>query len=281
MLSSLEPLLPWQFSPTVLTAVLVAVIVYRRGASRTGPPLATRHGVAFHLGLLLIYAALQTSWEYYASHMFFVLRLQHFVLHGLAPALLTGAMPGAALARGLPRRLQTPPIGAIRRALRGPLHLLQNPAIAVALYLLGLLIWLWPPLSTYVMVSNWLFRAMSWSVLATALPFWSLVLDARGHPLARARPGCRLVMLYLAMLAMVLTSASLTLAQRDWYPVYAVCGRFLPVPPVADQQLGGVVMWIFGSALFGTVFFTVLGRNLEQEEAATAPAAAAAAQHGT
>jgi cytochrome c oxidase assembly factor CtaG len=50
---------------------------------------------------------------------------------------------------------------------------------------------------------------------------------------------------------------------------------------VADQQLGGVVMWIFGSALFGTVFFTVLGRNLEQEEAATAPAAAAAAQHGT
>src|SRR6185437_3846684 len=280
MLSSLEPLLPWQFSPTVLTAVLVAVIVYRRGASRTGPPLATRYRVAFHLGLLLIYAALQTSWEYYASHMFFVLRLQHFVLHGLAPALLTGAMPGAALARGLPRRLQTP-IGAIRRALRGPLHLLQNPAIAVALYLLGLLIWLWPPLSTYVMVSNWLFRAMSWSVLATALPFWSLVLDARAHPLARARPGCRLVMLYLAMLAMVLTSASLTLAQRDWYPVYAVCGRFLPVPPVADQQLGGVVMWIFGSALFGTVFFTVLGRNLEQEEAATAPAAAAAAQHGT
>lgn len=274
MPSSLAPLLPWQFSPTVLTAVIAAAIVYQRGASRVRPPLAARHWVAFHVGLVVIYAALQTSWEYYASHMFFVLRLQHFVLHGLAPALLAGAMPGAVLARGLPRSLQTP-MRAIEQALCRPLHLLQNPGIAVALYLAGLLIWLWPPLSTYVMVSNWLFEAMSWSVLATALPFWSLVLDSRPYPLARARPGCRLVMLYLAMLVMVLISASLTLAQRDWYPVYALCGRFLPVPPVADQQLGGVVMWIFGSALFGAVFFTTLGRNLEQEEAA------AAAQHGT
>ena len=129
---SLQSLLPWQFSPTVLTAVLVAVIVYRRGASRTGPPLAMRHRAAFHVALLLIYAALQTGWEYYASHMFFVLRLQHFVLHDLAPALLAGAMPGAVLARGLPRQLQTP-MCAIKQALRGPLHLFQNPTIAVAL----------------------------------------------------------------------------------------------------------------------------------------------------
>ena len=274
MLSSLEPLLPWQFSPTVVIAVLVAALLYRRGASHTRPPLAARRRAAFHVGLLLIYAALQTSWAYYASHMFFILRLQHFVLHDLAPVLLAAAMPGAVLARGLPRPMQTP-LHAINEALRGPLRLLRNPGIAVAIYVAGLLIWLWPPLSTYVMVSNWLFQAMSWSVLATALPFWSLVLDPRAHPPARARPGCRLVMLYLAMLPMVLTGVSLTLAQRDWYPVYAVCGRFLPIPPVADQQLGGVVMWIFGSALFGAVFFTVLGRNLEQEEAA------AAAQYGT
>jgi putative membrane protein len=82
-------------------------------------------------------------------------------------------------------------------------------------------------------------------------------------------------MLYFAMMPMVLAGVSLTLAERDWYPVYAVCGRFLPIPPVADQQLGGVIMWIFGSTLFGAVFLTVLGRNLAQEEAA------AAAQHGT
>lgn len=274
MLSSLEPLLPWQFSPTVLTAVLGAATVYGHGAGRGAPVPAPRRRALFYAGLLLIYVALQTGWEYYASHMFFILRLQHFVLHGLAPALLAAAMPGSALARGLPRPMLTP-VRLIGQVLRGPIDFLQNPGVAAALYVAGLLIWLWPPLSTDVMVSNWLFKAMSWSMPATALPFWSLVLDPRAHPVARARPGSRLVMLYLAMLIMVLVSVSLTLAQRDWYPVYAVCGRFLPIPPVADQQLGGVVMWLFGSALFGTVFFTVLGRNLEQEEAA------AAAPHGT
>lgn len=274
MMPSLEPLLPWQFSPTALTVVLVAAIAYRRGASRASPPVAARRRAAFQVGLLLVYAALQTSWEYYAGHMFFVLRLQHFVLHDLAPALLAGAMPGEAMTRGLPRSMQAP-LHAIRGSLRRPIRFLRNPGAAVALYVAGLLIWLWPPLTLYVMVSNWLFRLMSWSVLATALPFWSLVLDPRPQPLARARPGCRLAMLYLAMMPMVLAGVSLTLAERDWYPVYAVCGRFLPIPPVADQQLGGIVMWIFGAALFAVVFLTVLGRNLAQEEAA------ATAQHGT
>jgi len=273
MLSSLEPLLPWQFSPTVLTAALATAWVYRRGATRPRPPSAGRRA-AFHAGLLLIYAALQTSWEYYASHMFFVLQLQHFVLHDLAPALLAGAMPGMVFARGLPPQVQAS-TRLMQQAIRGPIRLLRNPWAAVTLYVAGFLIWLWPPLTVYVMVSNWLFKSMSWSVLATALPFWSLVLDPRPYPLARVTPGCRLAMLYAAMLSMVLASVSLTLAQRDWYPVYALCGRFLPIPPVADQQLGGVVLWIFGSALFGVVFFTVLARNLAREEAA------AAAQHGT
>ena len=273
MLPSLEPLLPWQFSPTALTAVLVAALAYGRG-SRAYPPITARRRAAFHCGLLLIYAALQTSWEYYAGHMFFVLRLQHFVLHDLAPALLAAAAPGSALARGLPRAMQAP-LRAIQGVLRGPIRLLRNPGAAVTLYVAGALIWLWPPLTLYVMVSNWLFKLMSWSVLATALPFWSLLLDPRAHPIARAKPGCRLAMLYFAMMPMVLAGATLTLAQRDWYPVYAVCGRFLPIPPVADQQLGGVVTWILGGALFGAAFLTVLGRNLAQEEAA------AAAQHGT
>jgi putative membrane protein len=274
MLSSFEPLLPWQFSPTTLTAVLVTAIAYGRGVSRAYPAVAARRRSMFYVGLLLIYVALQTGWEYYAGHMFFVLRLQHFVLHDLAPALLAGAMPGNALARGLPRPMQAP-LRAIEGALRQPIRLLRNPCAAVVLYVAGLLIWLWPPLSLYVMVSNWLFELMSLTVLATALPFWSLVLDPRPHPVARAKPGCRVAMLYLAMMPMVLAGVSLALAQRDWYPVYAVCGRFLPVAPVADQQLGGVIMWLCGSALFGAVFLTVLGRNLAQEEAT------AAAQYGT
>lgn len=44
--------------------------------------------------------------------------------------------------------------------------------------------------------------------------------------------------------------------------------RVLPIPAVADQQLGGAIKWVLGAILFAVVFFIVLGRNLEREEAA-------------
>jgi putative membrane protein len=158
--------------------------------------------------------------------------------------------------------------GAVKRVWGATLRLLLNPFVATTAYVAALLVWLWPALAFDVMLSNGLYRLMSWSVLAGALPFWLLVLDPRPHPLARLRPGQRIVMLHLAMLPIVLTGASLTLSSRNLYPVYAVCGRFLPIPAVADQQLGGAVMWVLGAFLFAVAFFIVLGRNLEQEEAA-------------
>lgn len=241
--------LPWQFSPTVLAAIVLAAALYSRRSTRASPPVPPARRLAFYLGLVVIYCALQTSWDYYASHMIFVLQLQHFALHDLAPVLLVWAAPRGLSARPLPR-------------------LLLNPIIVALTYVAALLIWLWPPLTFDVMLSNGLYKLMSWIVLAGALPFWWLLLDPRPYPLARLKPGARIVMLHLVMLPIVLTGVTLALAEHNWYPVFAVCGRFLPIPAVADQQLGGVVMWILGAATYGVVFFIVLGRNLEQEEAA-------------
>lgn len=258
-------LLPWQFSPTVVAAIGLASALYRCGSGRMSPAVPAGRRTAFYLGLLVIYAALQTGWEYYASHMIFVLQLQHFALHDLAPVLLAWAAPRAALAKGVPGRVRaraTP----VKRVMRTVMRLLLNPFVAGTTYVAALLLWMWPPVTFDVMLSNELYKLMSWSVLAGALPFWALVLDPRPYPLARLKPGHRLVMLHLVMLPVVLTGAALTLSGRSWYPVYAVCGRFLPIPPVADQQLGGVVMWILGAALYAIAFFIVLGRNLEQEE---------------
>ncbi|MHB8258123.1 MAG: cytochrome c oxidase assembly protein, partial [Acidiferrobacterales bacterium] len=94
--------LPWNFSPTVLGVVLVAAMLYMRGARDAVSPAPARRRFAFYLGLALIYAALQTKWDYYAGHMFFVHRLQHFVLQDVGPFLLAFSAPGSALARGVP-----------------------------------------------------------------------------------------------------------------------------------------------------------------------------------
>ena len=111
--SGLDFLLPWNFSPTVLVVVVVAATLFTGGARNSAPPTLVRRRLAFYLGLALIYAALQTKWDYYAGHMFFVHRLQHFVLQDVGPFLLAFSAPGSALASGVP----TP----VRARLRGAL----------------------------------------------------------------------------------------------------------------------------------------------------------------
>ncbi len=263
MPSTLELMLPWQLSPTVMVAIGLAAALYARGVTRCVPPVPVGRRVAFVAGLALIYAALQTSWDYFASHMFFVLQLQHFALHDLGPALLAVAAPGAALAGGLPRglRARRP---AIARAARVARRLLCEPRLATFLYVLTQLVWLLPPVAFDVMVSNPLYRIMSGCTVLGGLPFWHLILDPRSHPLARLRLRQRFLYLFLGMLPMMLTSAALGFSQSDWYPVYAVCGRFLPISPVMDQELGGMAMWVPGGLLVAVVFLFVLGRKLDQ-----------------
>lgn len=266
-------ILPWQFSPTVLLTVSVAAVLYARGMARATPRVAPYRRFAFFAGLALIYAALQTSFDYYASHLFTALQLQHFTLHDLAPALLAWSAPGAALTCGLPPSIRAR-LPENAHAVRVAARLLLDPRVATLLYVVTFLIWLWPPVAFDVMVSNALYKLMSWSVVLGALPFWHLVLDPREHPPARLRLRHRFAVLYLAMAPMMLMSAALAFSSTDWYPVYAVCGRFLPLSPVADQELAGLLMWVPGGLLFGCVFIGILGRRWDLQGSAPARPAA-------
>ncbi|HJS88899.1 MAG TPA: cytochrome c oxidase assembly protein [Steroidobacteraceae bacterium] len=258
-------LLPWDFSPTVLLAVLAAAVLYARGAGRTCPPSPAGRRLSFGLGLLLVYASLQTRWDYYAGHMFFVHRLQHLVLHDIGPALLAGAAPAAALARGLPAIVRGK-LTLLRTALRVPGQFLFDPWTATAMYIASLLLWLWPSMHFDAMLSNWLYRTMNWSVVLGDLPFWWLILDPSPAPLARVKPGWRILMLVVVLLPMMVVGAILSLSGHDLYPVYEVCGRFLPISPVTDQQLGGLVIWIPGALMIGIVLLIVFGRMLHQHD---------------
>ena len=264
---TLDLLLPWELSPTVLLTTGLAVVLYVRGLAGTARPVPYPRRIAYFAGIGLIYSALQTTCEYYASHMFFVLQLQHFVLHDLGPALLAAAAPGVTLFRGLPRWAR-PGTQAAIRALGWPFRLLLDVRLATALYVVTQLVWLLPPIFFDVMLSNPLFKWMSWTTVLGGLPFWHLMLDPRSHALGGLRSRQRFFALYVAMLPMTLTSAALAFSQSNWFPVYAICGRFLPISPVMDQELGGTAMWVPGAMLFGIVLFLFLARRLDQAEIA-------------
>ena len=256
-------LLPWDFSPTVFGTVLVLAVLFGRGAAQLRAPFHQR--LKFFLGLLLVYAALQTQWDYYAGHMFFVHRLQHLVLHDVGPFLLAWSAPAAALGQGLPAAMRTrlerwyQSAGMCRWR-----HVIFDPGTATVLFIGSLCLWVWPPLHFYAMLSNWVYRLMNWSVIIVDLPFWWIVLDPRPYPQARLSYGKRILMVVLVMLPMMLVGAIIGLSRHDLYPVYELCGRFLPISPITDQQIGGMIIWIPGSLLGVFAALIALARLLEQ-----------------
>ena len=56
--------------------------------------------------MALIYAVLETHYEYLAEHQFFYNRIQHVVMHHLGPMLLALAWPGETLMKGMPAWLR-------------------------------------------------------------------------------------------------------------------------------------------------------------------------------
>ena len=274
--SAVELFLPWEFSPTVSVTIVLAVTLYAVGCARAASPVSLLRRIAFYLGLSLIYCALQTKWDYYAGHMFFVHRLQHFALHDVGPALLAASAPAAELARGLPQWLG-PRVAQMTGRLRPVARMLFDPWTATAMYIASLVLWIWSPMHFYAMLSNRLYRLMNWSVVLGDLPFWWLVLDPRPYPLARVKQGYRILMLSIVMLPMMLAGAILGLSRHDLYPVYQICGRFAPVSALTDQQIGGLIIWIPGTVFLVSIAILVLRRILRQEHAAQAARGSAAA----
>ncbi|MGB8634290.1 MAG: cytochrome c oxidase assembly protein [Rhodanobacteraceae bacterium] len=245
-------LIPWEPSPTVVLCVLVAAVLYWRGARRSPACAPWPRQLAWWLGLATIYIGLHSHLDYYAEHQFFIHRLQHLGLHHLGPFLIVLAYPGAALRRGLPlsfrRRvlrpvLAWPPVKMV-------LDIVLHPLVAAILFVGLIYLWLYDPIHYIAMLDVHLYKLMNWSMTIDGLLFWWLVLDTRPKPPARLSPGVRILVALAVIPPQILIGAYITFVNHDLYPIYAICGRiFLDITPMTDQYLGGLILWIPSSMM--------------------------------
>lgn len=236
---------PWEFSPTVIVTVALAVWLYARGARRR-PPGFWRQ-LSFWLGLSLIYIGLHTRLDYLAEREFFVHRIQHLALHHLGPFLIALSYPGTTMRSAIPLRwrvrwlmplLHSRPVQAISAVI-------FNPWVASFLFFGVIYVWLWPSIHFVAMLDWRLYRVMNWSVTIDGLLFWWLVLDSRSKPPARLGPGMRVLVPLFVAVPQILLGAFVTLARTDLYPIYDICGRAFPsISTMTAQRIGGLVLWI-------------------------------------
>lgn len=222
---------------------------YARGG-RPGPGQAVR----FLAGLLALLLALNgplhdlSDWYLFSAHM-----VQHLVLTLVVPPLLLTGVPGWMLDAALRPAMARPAGAALVRTLTRPL-----PAFVV--YATALVAWHLPgPYNTALEIHGWHVVEHLVLLAAATLGWWPIVSPSR---LAPALPyAAQLLYLFVFGMPMTVVAAMITGAERVLYPfyetAYETAPRLFDLTPLADQRLGGVIMWV-PSGLIPVAAFTVV-----------------------
>lgn len=259
----------WNLKADIAGGIALAALLYAAGAwkmrARERFSIPWRHA-AFFAGLTALFVALQSPLDALAEHSFFMHQLQHLLLQTVAPLLLMLAAPQPALLAGFPpslrRAMVAPVLGS--RPVRAVFGFLVQPWIAALLLVASLYAWHWPAYHDLALRDEPVHYLMHVTMLAAGLLFFSCILDPRPAPLG-ARYGTRINALWASMTACMLLGAGLALKSTALYPAYDDLGRLFDLSALADERLGGLIMWIPGSAAWLPAFLVLLRRWDTQE----------------
>jgi putative membrane protein len=257
---------PWEFSWVEFLAAWLSIWWYVRGLAlipANERPSSVRQ-MAFLIGILLIYAVLETRFEYLAQHQFFFNRIQHVAMHHVGPLLIALAWPGAAIRRGMPsllRKLVDHPI------VIGVVHVVQQPVLAAVLFVGLFFFWLIPSVHFRAMLDSDLYALMNWSMIVDGIFFWCLVLDPRASPPARVSFGARAALAVAVMFPQIVGGALIAFNPHDLYPYYDLCGRIYPgMSALYDQTVGSLIIWIPPAMMSVLALLLVLNALRRTEE---------------
>lgn len=267
--------------PTALAALVYAAGMVRRSAA-TEPAPWWRHSL-FFAGLAAVFLALQSPIDPLAERLFLVHQIQHLLLRMLGPMLIALSWPQGVLIAGLPatiRRTLLAPVVA-NRAIQGVFATVSNSVVATAIFIGTLYFWQIPRYHNLALLNEPVHYVMHATMLLAGLIFWWRVFDRRppGHGL---RYGVRLMMLWFVILSNILLGAYTALKTSVLYGAYDVLGRLFDHAPLADEQIGGFIVWIPSSMMCVIALLIVIhmwGRHetrLDQKRNACCPSSSVA-----
>jgi len=221
--------------PEVVLAAAVAAGLYAR-ALRWAP--ARRSQAACFVGALLaMLVALNgplhdlSDWYLFSAHM-----VQHLVLTLVAPPLLLKGLP-ADMADALLRPLLARPLTA------AVVRTVTRPLPAFSLYAVGLIGWHLPaPYNAALEMHGWHVVEHLVLVGTAVLGWWPVLSPSRALP--PLPYAAQLLYLFVFGMPMTVVAAMITSAEQVLYPFYEAAPRITDLTPLADQRLGGLIMWV-------------------------------------
>jgi putative membrane protein len=246
-----------EWSPPIFltTTVILTAVVYVCGwfaIRRTRPALfpAWRLG-AFLLGLATIWISIGSPLDGFADALLSAHMVEHLLLMSFVPPLLLLGYPVVPLLRGLPRWFTVFLLGPLLRleGLRRIGHFLTMPLVAWLAMNLIFLGWHVPAAYDFALEHEHWHEFEHICFLGSSILFWWPLI--RPWPTTAGSLGWY-VLPYLVMADIVNTalSAFLAFCGRPVYGYYLREPNPFHISPLADQELGAVIMWVVGSVVF-------------------------------
>ncbi len=189
------------------------------------------------------------------SYLFSAHMVQHLILTLVIPPLWLLGCPAWLL-----RPLIRP------RAVRATARFLTHPVVAFLVYNAIFIGWHIPGYYEAALEHHGVHILEHLMFIAAAVVLWWPAVDPLPE-LSRMGPPMRLVYLFAVGIPMNVVAALITLSDSILYPWYAVQPRVLGLSPIADQQLGGLIMWVPGGLSWWVAISIIYFRWAQREEA--------------
>jgi putative membrane protein len=256
--------------PMLAGAVLYLVgflKVHGRDLGTRGRRAALWRASAFFAGLAVLAGALWSALDRWAVELFSAHMVQHELIMLAAAPLLVLGRPLSLFLWALPPDARRATANFVhRKAVSGAWTVLHAAGCAWLLHALALWVWHVPRFFDAALSSRPIHDLQHFTFLATALLFWSALFEARNA----TRRGAGIVYLFTTTIHTGILGALITLASRPWYAEYLQPARGWQLSALEDQQLGGLIMWVPGSAVYVAAALVLFARWIN-ESPATAP----------
>jgi len=237
---------------------LTYALAWTRGP-RAGVRRPARFAAALGVLLVALNGPLHDLSDYYlfSAHM-----VQHLLLTLVVPPLLLAGTPRW-MADALVRRL-----GRVR-VLGALIRTAPRPVPALTLYAVALIGWHLPGPYGAALEHHRVHVVEHLVLMATALVAWWPVLSP-SVLVPRLHYGAQILYLFAFGIPMTVVAAMITGAEHALYPFYAAAPRLFELTPLADQRLGGLIMWVPAGLIplmaFTVVFFRWVSVEAEGED---------------
>jgi putative membrane protein len=251
----------WSFQPAVLAALALASGVYwwRVRDLNKGRPLSGRdraRALAFGAGLLTIFLALCSPIDTLGEDRLFSVHMaQHLLLADIAPIMLL---------LGLSRAFMRPAVRRLR-PLEEAVGPLAHPVTALVVLVVTMWLWHLPALYELALRHPWAHALEHATFFTAGIAFWWFVIEPV-PPRHRLRGPAEIAYIGTAKLLMGALGVVLAFSPTAIYDTYKAAPRTWGLSPVADLNVGGLLMMLEQSLVLVIVFAIAFSRMLERSE---------------